>query len=656
MDNGSEGNLPVGTVLNEKWVILEFIGKGGMGEVYRAHQLSLKRDVAIKIISREWLEVSREYEEEFQSTLQRFRNEVQAMAQLRHPNILQIYDYGSFSPGGGDEKGSREYMAMEYVPGGTLRSTMSKDGFYPEEDLTREWLLNYLLPVLDGVHAMHDAQIVHRDLKPGNILMDGKIPKIADFGLARSTRWKPVTQSIDVKGTVVYMAPEQFLDLKRADHRADIYSLGKMLFEAIAGETSRNAKPLKRASLKDPDRPFFKKLDRVIQASTAEDLDERLGSVEEMRNAIVAALDTSIAAGEAIKRSGFLSPKRFLSVLNLGNPIRTSIILAAILLVLLGFWHFHETGSFRKPAPLSGGLRITAKDLGETAPSEKSKLVSPLSAPLPKTLEGKDGVTLGLVPGGNLTFPTNFGADSGKTIGVNPFYMDETRVTNHQYVEFLNRVLSRIRVESGVVEGDGTVWLLLGQVFEGYEPIVFRDGKFYVNNPAHASCPVLRVTGHGALAYARFYGRRLPTEAEWLYALLGGNELTKRLPGNASEGRGNVAAGDSMSEMMAHVYEGTEAAAPGSVDLSPMPPPVMLSEPNAYGIRGLDEKIVEWTLWRSETPSDANKNEVQYVILRGSAVGQSKATLSPSIILRQPWEAFADVSFRCVLSTMNAQK
>jgi serine/threonine protein kinase len=656
MNNGSEGNLPVGTVLNDKWVILEFIGKGGMGEVYRAHQLSLKRDVAIKIISREWLEVSREYEEEFQSTLQRFRNEVQAMAQLRHPNILQIYDYGSFSTGGSDERGSREYMAMEYVPGGTLHSTMSKDGFYPEEDLTREWLLNYFLPVLDGVHAMHNAQIVHRDLKPGNVLMDGKIPKIADFGLARSSLWKPVTQSIDVKGTVVYMAPEQFLDLKRADHRADIYSLGKMLFEAIAGETSRNAKPLKKASLKDPGRPFFKKLDRVIQAATAEDLDERLGSVEEMRNAIVAALDNSIPAGETTKRSGFSSPKRILSVLNLSNPLRASIILAAILLALVGFWHFHETGGFRKPVPLSGGLRITSKDLGETKPSEKGDVVSPLSALLPKTLEGKDRVTLGLVPGGKLTFPTNFGADSGKTVNVNPFYMDETRVTNHQYVEFLNSVLSRIRLENGVVQSDGTIWLLLGEIFEGYEPIVFRDGKFYVNNPAHASCPVLRVTGYGALAYARFYGRRLPTEAEWLYALLGGSELRKRPPGNASEGRGNVAAGDSMSEMMARVYEGTEAPGPGSVDLSPMPPPVMLSEPNAYGIRGLDEKIGEWALWRSKASADEKKDEAQYVILRGAAVGQSKGTLSPSIILRQPWEAFADVSFRCVSTTMNAQK
>jgi serine/threonine protein kinase len=656
MNNPSEDILRVGTVLNDKWVILEFIAKGGMGEVYRAHQLSLKRDVAIKIISKEWLEVSREYEEEFQTTLQRFRNEVQAMAQLRHPNILQIYDYGSFLVGEDDEKVSREYMAMEYLPGGTLRSTMSKDGFYPEEDLTREWVLDYFLPVLDGVHAMHDAQIVHRDLKPGNILMDGKIPKITDFGLARSSRWKPVTQSIDVKGTVVYMAPEQFLDLKRADHRADIYSLGKILFEAIAGEISRNAKPLKRASLKDPDRPFFKKLDEVIQAATAEDLDERLGSVGEMRDAILDALGTAVSTGKTRRRSYFSTPRPFLSVLSPKKRIWGGIILASILLVLIGFWHWHEMERSGEYARLSGSLRITSKDLGETKPSEKGELVSPLSTSLPKTLEGKDGVTLDLVPGGKLTFPTNFGADSGKKFNVNPFYMDETRVTNHQYVEFLNSVLSRIRVENGVVQSDGTIWLLLGEIFEGYEPIVFRDGKFYINNPSHASCPVLRVTGYGALAYARFYGRRLPTEAEWLYALLEGSGLRKRPPASVSEPAGNAGSGNSMNEMMARMYQGTEAPPPGSVDLSPMPLPVMLSEPNAYGIRGLDEKVGEWALWRSETSSDAKKDEAQYVILRGAAGGQSKGTVSPSVILRQPWEAFGDVSFRCVLSTTDAQE
>ena len=84
-------------MLNDKWVILELIGKGGMGEVYRAHQLNLKRDVAIKVISREWLQTLEDDVEEIEIGLQRFRREVQAMSQIRHPNVLQIFDYGSDS-------------------------------------------------------------------------------------------------------------------------------------------------------------------------------------------------------------------------------------------------------------------------------------------------------------------------------------------------------------------------------------------------------------------------------------------------------------------------------------------------------------------------------------------------------------------------------
>ena len=85
---------------------------------------------------------------------------------------------------------------MEYTPAGTLRSTMDHDGFYPNESVTREWIRNYFLPVMDGVGALHEAGIIHRDLKPGNIFMNGSL----------------------------YMAPGQFVDLKRTDERADIYS------------------------------------------------------------------------------------------------------------------------------------------------------------------------------------------------------------------------------------------------------------------------------------------------------------------------------------------------------------------------------------------------------------------------------------------------
>ncbi len=183
-----KATLKVGDVLNNKWVILGFIGKGGMGEVYRAHQSNLNRDVAIKVVSQEWLESIDEGEEEAETLVQRFRREVQAMAQIRHPNILQVFDYDTITVKKCDQDTSIEYIAMEYIPGGSLRDTMSEEGFYPEEDLIKGWVRRYFFPVLTGVMALHDSGIVHRDLKPENILMDQDTPKIADFGLARSSR------------------------------------------------------------------------------------------------------------------------------------------------------------------------------------------------------------------------------------------------------------------------------------------------------------------------------------------------------------------------------------------------------------------------------------------------------------------------------------
>lgn len=123
--------LKIGDVLNNKWVILGFIDKGGMGEVYRAHQANLNRDVAIKVVSREWLESLDEGSGETETMVQRFRREVQAMAQIRHPNVLQVFDYDSIIVKRGDQDVSIEYIAMEYIPGGSLWVTMSEEGFLP---------------------------------------------------------------------------------------------------------------------------------------------------------------------------------------------------------------------------------------------------------------------------------------------------------------------------------------------------------------------------------------------------------------------------------------------------------------------------------------------------------------------------------------------
>lgn len=615
MNDAFIATLKTGTVLIDKWVILEFIAKGGMGEVYRAHQVNLKRDVAIKIISWEWLESIKDDREEIESGVLRFRTEVQAMAQVRHPNVLQIYDYGSFPMKRGEEECSIEYIAMEYVPGGSLRSTMSEDGFYPEEDLTREWLSEYFLPTLAGVQALHEADIVHRDLKPGNVLMDGRTPKIADFGLARSSRITPITRSIDVKGTPAYMAPEQFYDLRRTDRRADIYALGKMLFEAIDGKMGPGTIPFKSAALPDAKTPFFKAIDQIIRAATAENKNERIESVAEIQKAIGTILGGPKAGGKPVS---FRRPERT-RFLSRPGWIWTGISVAVLSVLLMAFWHLWGKPSislqFLKRAPLSESGQVPLRESNTAGPHPPAPGLPPAA-----TITGTDQATLHLIPGGEVTLPEASGAGVKNRVQVKAFYMDETEVTNYQYVRFLNQNLSRIDVQGDVVKGHGQAWLLLGEVARGYKPIVFDKGRFSVTNPALHSNPVVRVTAYGAGAYARFYGRRLPDEAEWLRAGTGGTKTPVNAPSE-------------MTQEMGMMHGQTAEAPSGNGPGAEIPLAVSVSPPNAYGIRGLGENLSEWTV--GEAGPDGNAGHPRYLVL-------------PEAVPRLPWEAFGDVGFRTV--------
>jgi serine/threonine-protein kinase len=139
-----------GNVLNNKWVILELIGRGAMGEIYPAHQFNLKRDVAIKVVSEELLKDFEGDPSEVETALQRFKREVHAMARVRHPNVLQIFDYGSAEIQWDTGDCPVEFIVMEHIPGDTLRITMSEEGFYPEQELTRDWLKECFPPMRNG--------------------------------------------------------------------------------------------------------------------------------------------------------------------------------------------------------------------------------------------------------------------------------------------------------------------------------------------------------------------------------------------------------------------------------------------------------------------------------------------------------------------------
>jgi len=624
MSNCRINIFETGSVLNDKWVILELIGKGAMGEIYLAHQLNLKRDVAIKVVSEALLRDFVDDPDEIETAFQRFKREVHAMARVRHPNVLQIFDYGSAAIQRDAGDCPVEFIAMEYIPGDTLRFTMSEEGFYSEQDLTRHWLEAYFLPVLDGIEAIHDLDIVHRDIKPENILMDGEIPKIADFGLARSTRLKPVTQSMDVKGTAHYMSPEHFFDFRKADQRADIYSLGKILFEAITGKIGEGTIPFKAVGLPKTETQFYEKLDWVIQDATAENRENRLASIEQLRTAVLDAIDaykkhpaTDIIAGS--KHSPFLHNSKW---------VWTGIVVAIIAVAAMTAWHL--MGEPGNSSRVSESPAIISNEVKKAYRNESSPIEILPSATPKQSILAEDGASMHYVPAGTVALPKISSSQPERSVKVNSFYMDETLVTNHQYVEFLNHNLSRIRVERGVVRAEDEIWFLLGEISENYQPIVFQNGEFKVSKIAYAALPALRVTAYGASGYARYYNRRLPTYTEWLHALGNGAlQVEEVLPdGGESPGKSN------MQAMHSQMASQEKADFSGPISPGSKLSSVINDPPNKYGIRGLNKNIKEWGLKVSEATSRDNIREAEFVVL-------------PSTIQRFPWEGFAKVGFRC---------
>ncbi len=205
----------VGKRLDGRYEIQEIIGIGGMAVVYKAHDNQENRTVAIKILKEEFLS-----NEEF---LRRFKNESKAIAMLSHPNIVNVYDV-SF----GD---LIQYIVMEYIEGITLKEVIEREGSLRWKDA-----VHFAVQILKGLQHAHDKGIVHRDVKPQNIMVlpDGTI-KVTDFGIARFSRSDQRTITDKAIGSVHYISPEQARG-ETTNEKADIYSVGVMLYEMLTGK------------------------------------------------------------------------------------------------------------------------------------------------------------------------------------------------------------------------------------------------------------------------------------------------------------------------------------------------------------------------------------------------------------------------------------
>ena len=206
--------LPIGSIFAEKYRVLGELGRGGMGVVYKAEDLKLKRFVAIKLLPSE---LARDEESK-----ERFIQEAQAAAALSHPNICTIYEV--------EEADEKSYIAMEYIEGESLREKTVKSSLGIEE------VLDIAVQTASGLEEAHKKGITHRDIKSANIMVDEKgQAKIMDFGLAKVAGGALITKEARPMGTVAYMSPEQARG-EDVDHRTDIWALGVVIYEMMSGQ------------------------------------------------------------------------------------------------------------------------------------------------------------------------------------------------------------------------------------------------------------------------------------------------------------------------------------------------------------------------------------------------------------------------------------
>ncbi|MCG8565030.1 MAG: bifunctional serine/threonine-protein kinase/formylglycine-generating enzyme family protein [Desulfobacterales bacterium] len=589
--------LEEGMVIKGKWEILSFVARGGKGEVYLARQMNLNRQVALKIMSQAFLQSLEGDEDEIESELKRFHREVQIMARMQHPNIINVHDFDQLSINGMD----MDYIVMEYIPGPTLRQKMPHEGLGQDEFRVKNWIATYFLPILSGMQAVHDKGVVHRDMKPENVLIGDGQPKIMDFGIAGGYNLDNVTQTHHMIGTISYMPEEQFINLSLTDARVDVYALGKILYEVVEGKMEKGRdKPFKHVALSRPQTLFFKRLDRCIRQATAQDRNQRVASVKSFREDL-----------EALMAEEQPRPHRTL------KPWLLAGFSVLAILVLVLFFHFSPFGlehlNGLKPVnqqPVTESVDNPGVGFKEAEFQFDTSLPTAQpdgEVPLPKELVASDNMTMILVPGGNFNMPQEHPDANGIPFrqNVKAFYMDKTKVTNYLYVQFLED-LQGVEVKRGSVFWKGNLLLLLGKISEKYEPILYENGRFRVK-PEDVAKPVVRVTPMGAWAYASFYGKQLPSTSQWWYVVRNG-----LMPGAP------VAFGEHES-----VGLGTNI---GSVNHT---------KANRFGIKGLKQNVHEWTFTRS------TKGGAEFYI--------HGLDNTESYLVRQPWEAFSNVGFRTVL-------
>src|SRR2546425_798602 len=341
-----------------QYAIVSKIGEGGMGEVWRARDTKLGRDVAIKVLPAAFSENS--------ERLRRFEQEAQAAGALNHPNILVIFHIGTHQ--------SAPYIASELLEGETLRERMAGAA------LPQRKALDYALQIARGLAAAHEKGIVHRDIKPDNVFItgDGRV-KILDFGLAKLTgasdgiqpQSEVPTRRVDtdpgtVVGTMGYMSPEQ-LKGQPADHRSDIFSFGAILYEMLSGKRAFRGDSMAETmsailredppDLSETNKTVSPALERVVHHCLEKNPAERFHSARDLAFAIESLSGSATISGQTATMPTITTESRAFGLSRWFGNARVAWIVAAVLVVSLlaavGLLYFNRSEANTRATRLS---------------------------------------------------------------------------------------------------------------------------------------------------------------------------------------------------------------------------------------------------------------------------------------------------------------
>lgn len=542
----------IGHTIGGRYKIEALLGQGGMSSVYKATDPNLRRAVAIKLIHPH-LSSDPQF-------VRRFEQEAAAVAQLRHPNIIQVHDF--------NHDDDLYYMVLEFVPGQTLQQKL-KTVNSANQRLSLAQTIQIITTICEAVAYAHEQGMIHRDLKPANVMLTpGDQPILMDFGVAKMLSGTQHTATGAIIGTAKYMSPEQARG-ERPDERTDIYSLGVMLYEMIAGQPPFEADStvailMKHATQPVPDIRQLQSdtpdgLVAVVEKALAKDPADRYQTAAEMAAALKKAVglpapamisaDYTQAAsaeqwpnGKPIPASPSLAPAA--QPTQSGRPPIWLIGLAAVLLILLlgaGFF-FITSGSDQSSTQTDAQAAAMAED--QTLPSSEGMVQIDSGT-----------YTVGLDPSDKDHAAT-------QRIELAEFWLDQYEVTNAEYAQFLTET--------------------------GHEPPADWPEE---NIPAdQADHPVKGVTWEMAAAYCEWAGKRLPTEAEW--------EVSARGP----EGRLYPWGDDQRA---------VELPRSGTYDVGGKP-----TNQSAFGVFDMAGNVWEW-VGETYTPVEQDDHRV----LRGGANG-----------------------------------